>query len=95
MKKIKILIITHYYPPEIGAPQARLSEMAAEWVNLGHNVTVLTCFPNHPTGIIPENYKNKRFMKEIIQGVNIIRTWVYATPNKGFFKKILNHLYLL
>ena len=89
---MKIVILTHYFPPEIGAPQARLSEMAAEWVKLGHSVTVLTCFPNHPTGIIPKQYRKKRFLIENIDGIKIIRTWVYATPNKGFFKKILGHL---
>jgi glycosyltransferase involved in cell wall biosynthesis len=89
---MNILILTHYYPPEIGAPQARLSEMAKAWVELGHNVSVLTCFPNHPTGIIPEKYKNKRYLEETIDGIKIYRTWVYATPNKGFIKKIAGHL---
>lgn len=89
---MKITLLTHYYPPEIGAPQARLSEMAKEWTKLGHNVTVITCFPNHPTGIIPTKYRKKRFLIEDIDNVKIIRTWVYATPNKGFLKKIIGHL---
>ncbi|RAP38289.1 glycosyltransferase WbuB [Candidatus Marinamargulisbacteria bacterium SCGC AAA071-K20] len=89
---MNILIVTHYYPPEIGAPQARLSEMAKTWANDGHNITVLTCFPNHPTGIIPDTYKNKHYLEETIDGIKVIRTWVYATPNKGFIKKIAGHL---
>ncbi|RJQ53949.1 MAG: glycosyltransferase WbuB [Nitrospiraceae bacterium] len=89
---MKINLISHYYPPEIGAPQARLSEMAGEWVKQGHEVTVLTGFPNHPTGVIPSGYKGKVFMKEVVNDVRVWRHWLYATPNEGFFKKILAHI---
>jgi len=89
---MKILILTHHYPPEIGAPQARLSEMAKVWQTLGHEVTVVTTFPNHPTGVIPPEYQGHRFMEETLDGISIKRCWVYATPNTGFFKRILNHL---
>lgn len=92
MKKLKILIVTHYYPPEIGAPQARLSEMAQIWKEEGHDVSVLTCFPNHPTGEIPKDYQGQKSMVEVIKGIRIKRCWVYATPNKGFLKKLINHL---
>jgi len=85
-------MISHYYPPEIGAPQARLSEMAQEWAKAGHDVTVLTGFPNHPTGVIPANYKHRSFSKEIMEGVKVWRHWLYATPNKGFLKKVICHL---
>jgi len=89
---MKINVICHYYPPEIGAPQARLSEMAREWVRLGHEVTVLTGFPNHPTGVIPREYRGKVFMKEAVNGIRIWRHWLYATPNEGVLKKTLAHL---
>ena len=45
--------MTHYFPPETGAPQARLSALAAAWAADGDQVTVLTGMPNHPTGVIP------------------------------------------
>lgn len=89
---MRINIICHYYPPEIGAPQARLSEMAREWVKQGYEVTVLTGFPNHPTGVIPPEYQGKVFMEEVVNDVRIWRHWLYATPNEGFFKKTFAHL---
>ncbi len=89
---MKINLICHYYPPEIGAPQARLSEMAGEWVKQGHYVTVLTGFPNHPTGVIPSEYRGKIFMEEAVNGIRIWRHWLYATPNEGLFKKTFAHL---
>ncbi|EKD26620.1 MAG: hypothetical protein ACD_79C01093G0003 [uncultured bacterium] len=89
---MKIYIITHYYPPEIGAPQARISEMAKIWSSLGHKVTVLTGFPNHPGGIIPKEYSKKYFMAEKDGDISIWRHWLYATPNKGLLKKTLCHI---
>lgn len=89
---MNILILTHYYPPEVGAPQARLSEMASAWKKKGHQVRVLTCFPNHPTGVIPEAYQGERWMEEELNGIKVFRTFVYATPNKGFIKKTISHI---
>ncbi|MFC4303462.1 glycosyltransferase family 4 protein [Cohnella boryungensis] len=89
---MKIVVICHYFYPEIGAPSARLFEMAKYWVREGHEVQVVTCFPNHPTGIVPDKYKGKRSEVEEIEGVTIIRNYVYATPNEGFYKKTLGHL---
>jgi hypothetical protein len=52
---MRMVIICHYFPPEIGAPSARIYEMARQWVELGNEVHVITCFPNHPTGILKED----------------------------------------
>jgi glycosyltransferase involved in cell wall biosynthesis len=89
---MRIQLVSHYYPPEIGAPQARLSEMARRWVEQGHSVTVLTGMPNHPTGVVPEDYRGAVVRTEHIQGVRVLRNWLYATPNEGFVKKTLGHL---
>ena len=89
---MNITIISHYFYPEIGAPSARLKEMADAWVSEGHQVSVITNFPNHPTGIIHPGYKGQKFMIEWIEGLKIIRCRTFATPNAGFLKKIISHL---
>ncbi|WP_223592350.1 glycosyltransferase family 4 protein [Neobacillus bataviensis] len=89
---MKLVVLSHYFPPEIGAPSARLYEMARHWVEVGHEVHVVTCFPNHPTGMIPDEYKGKKYMHEMLDGIHVHRNYVYATPNKGFIKKTLGHI---
>ncbi|MBT2689218.1 glycosyltransferase family 4 protein [Bacillus sp. ISL-47] len=89
---MKIVVLSHYFPPEIGAPSARIYEMAKHWVDLGNEVHIVTCFPNHPTGIIPEEYQGKKYMHELMNGIHVHRNYVYATPNKGFIKKTLGHI---
>lgn len=89
---MKIAFICQYYVPEIGAPSARISELCREWVGQGHEVTVVTGFPNHPTGIIPPEYRGAVFRRESIDGITVLRNWLYATPNEGFVRKTLSHL---
>jgi colanic acid biosynthesis glycosyl transferase WcaI len=54
---VKILYVSQYFPPEMGAPAARAAELAQHWAQAGHQVSVLTGFPNHPTGVVPEEWR--------------------------------------
>jgi glycosyltransferase involved in cell wall biosynthesis len=87
-----IIYLCHYFYPEMGAPSVRILETAAEWVKMGHQVTVITCFPNYPTGVIPKNYRGRLFMQEMYQGIRVFRNFVLATPNEGVWRRTLCHL---
>lgn len=89
---MRIRFITLYFPPEVGAAQRRLSELARRLAEGGHEVTVLTGFPNYPSGIKPERYRKKLTMKESLDGYNIVRVPHYVAPNRGFLKRIIIHL---
>ena len=89
---MKIVVICHYFNPEICAPSSRIYEMACIWAKAGNEIHVVTCFPNHPTGIIPNEYKGLKYKHEMMEGIHIHRNYVYATPNKGFSKKTVGHL---
>lgn len=69
-----------------------MSELAKAWAEAGHEVTVVTGIPNHPTGIVPEEYRGVIFRRERLGRVHVWRNWLYATPNEGFVKKTLSHL---
>lgn len=89
-----ILYVSQYFPPEMGAPAARVYELAREWVRQGHEVTVLTAFPNHPTGVVPVEYRTglrRRTIRESVEGVEVVRTWLYAAPNGSPRERILNY----
>src|ERR1700728_329949 len=89
---MRILVVTHYFPPETGAPQARLSGLAAAWAADGDDVTVLTGMPNHPTGVKPPQYRGALRRRERRGGYRVLRTWLYATPNEGVARKTAGHL---
>jgi len=91
---MNILYICQYFPPEMGAPAARVSELAGHWSKTAHKVTVLTGFPNHPTGMVYPDYRKKLWQliySESVDGVKVIRTWLYPLPNRKSHERILNY----
>jgi hypothetical protein len=92
---MRILFVSQYYPPEIGALAARASELCQFWANAGHEVSVLTVFPNYPHGIIPEQYRGKRYVREREKGVNIHRTYIKAGHYGGIFNRVLSYFSFL
>ena len=88
---MRLTLLTQYYPPEIGAPQARLSELASHFVRRGHVVTVLTAMPNYPVGKIYPGYGGI-VRRERRAGVDIIRTYIYPTQSARFFSRVTNYL---
>jgi len=65
------------------------------WARMGHEVTVLTGFPNHPTGVVPENWR-LRFRRlhdtEVADGVRVVRTWLWPLPNRKVHERIRNYV---
>jgi colanic acid biosynthesis glycosyl transferase WcaI len=91
---MKILYVSQYFPPEMGAPAGRAAELSRLWVEDGHEVTVLTGFPNHPTGIVPPEYRRKfrrLVTREDVEGVHVVRTWLLPFPNRKAYERMLNY----
>ena len=89
---MKLLFITDNFPPENNAPATRTFEHCKRWVNYGIDVTVITCFPNFPKGIVFDGFKNKISERSEVSKIKIVRVWSYMTKNEGFFKRILDYL---
>ncbi len=78
----------------MGAPAARTSELSRLWVSAGHEVTVLTGFPNHPTGVVPHQYRQqirRLVTREKVDGVDLVRTWLLPLPNRRAHERMLNY----
>lgn len=87
-----ILFLTHYFPPEVNAPASRTYENARRWVKEGHKVTVITCVPNHPKGVIYPGYRNALFQWDEKDGIRVLRVITYLTANEGFLKRTINYV---
>ena len=91
---MKILYVSQYFPPEMGAPAARAAELAHHWSEAGHEVSILTGFPNHPTGIVPLEWRDR--IKHItyhekVGGADVYRTWLWPLPNRKSHERIRNY----
>lgn len=86
---MKILFFSHYYAPEGNAPAMRVAALAERWAAAGHEVTVVTCPPNVPSGIVYDGYENRR-TSEVVNGVRVERVKVYLAANKGAVRRMFN-----
>ena len=87
---VHLTLLTQYFPPEIGAPQARLSELASHFVRKGHAVTVLTAMPNYPTGKIHPGYGGV-LRREKQNGADVVRTFIYPTQRVSLVPRMANY----
>ncbi len=84
---VRILFLCQYFPPEPGAPAARTHEHAREWARMGHAVTVVCGVPHYPEGVVPPEYRGRLVHEETVDGVRVLRCWLYAAPNAGVLRR--------
>ena len=91
---LNILYVSQYYPPEACAPAARVNDFARAWAAAGHQVRVLTGFPNHPEGVLHADYRRRwrrGFVRDDADGVTVYRTWLYPSANRGMWGRAANY----
>ena len=91
---MKILYVSQYFSPEMGAPAARAAELAQHWTQAGHDVSVLTGFPNHPTGVVPPEWRSRLHRlthHEKVGRVDVFRTWLWPLPNRKAHERMRNY----
>jgi glycosyltransferase involved in cell wall biosynthesis len=91
MSVASISILTQYYPPETGAPQNRLHSLARFMVSKGFDVRVYTAMPNYPTNRVKEGYRGKWVYDEILDDVNVFRSWIFVPQSRGIVARLLNY----
>jgi len=88
---MRILLLTQYFAPEVGASQVRLSAFCRELKAAGHEVEVVTAMPHHPEGRIHPDYRGRFYRRETLESITVHRVWLLAAKGSGF-KRILTYL---
>ncbi|MGC1203673.1 MAG: glycosyltransferase family 4 protein [Flavobacteriaceae bacterium] len=84
-----VLIITSYFPPEIGAASNRIFHLATGLQEKNYKVQVITPLPNYPTGKIFNTYKRKFKQTNLEKNIIVHRLWLYATISKNKFLRLI------
>lgn len=91
---MRVVFLTHYFVPEVGAAQSRILGLARGLAARGVEVTVHTGFPHYPSGRVSPPYRNRLVFHERIEGLEVVRSFTYAVPNSGFLRRVANHAVL-
>ena len=89
---MRILFLSHYFPPEVNAAASRTWAHTRRWAAAGHDVTVITCAPHHPTGVLYPGYRNRLRRATVIDGVRVVRVWTWLAANAGTWRRLANFL---
>jgi hypothetical protein len=88
---MRILFMAQCYRPEAVSAAVLITELATDLVRRGHQVTMVTCAPNYPYGRVYEGYRNQLYQVEWLDGVRVVRTWTYISPQKTFWRRLFNY----
>lgn len=84
-----IVLVSQWFPPEHAPIGYMLSELGADLARAGWEVTVVTGFPSHPTGVVFGGYRKRLLQRERRPGVNVLRVWHFTSPRRSVINRAL------
>lgn len=85
---MRIVLVTQWYPPE---PAKLLADWAESLTEMGHDVTVLTGFPNYPSGKLYPGFRLAAWRREVVNGVSVVRVPLYPSHDASAIRRIINY----
>lgn len=89
---MRILLVSQFFPPEPNSVGQMFYELGADMVREGYKVTVITGFPNHPSGKVFGGYQKRLWQVENKLGMRVIRVWLFTSPNRRLFNRMITFL---
>jgi colanic acid biosynthesis glycosyl transferase WcaI len=87
---VRILYLTQWFDPETHVIKGLKFVRALQAA--GHGVTVVTGFPNYPSGRLYPGYRLRPILRETIDGVDIVRLPLYPSHDNSSWHRSLNYL---
>jgi colanic acid biosynthesis glycosyl transferase WcaI len=85
---MRILLLTQWFDPE---PTFKGLQFAKALLAAGHEVEVVTGFPNYPGGKVYPGYSIYPWQRETMEGVRVTRVWLFPSHDQSGFKRLLNY----
>ncbi len=86
---MRILFFTQNFQPE---PNFKGLPLAKSLRDMGHEVEILTGFPNYPGGKIYKGYRIRPWKREILDGIGVIRVPLYPSHSRSGIRRIFSYL---
>lgn len=86
---MRVLLLSQWYTPE---PDIKVHLLAKGLAVRGHQVTVITGFPNYPQGRVYPGYRQRMWQWEKMSGVRVLRLPLYPSHDRSSVRRSLNYL---
>jgi glycosyltransferase involved in cell wall biosynthesis len=84
---MKLIFVTQYFPPEVGAAASRGYDLLQELKSKKHEVLVLTEIPHYPSSVVDEKYKKSMIFREKYNDIDVMRNFVFVSERSNFFQR--------
>ena len=91
-KRLRVLVISHGFPPDMGGASNRAWNIARAMQTSGHEVVAIAAYPYYPHGRVSSRYRGRLFAREHIDGLEVIRVWIPSLETQGYFKRLLIYM---
>ncbi|MEI8373989.1 MAG: glycosyltransferase family 4 protein [Planctomycetota bacterium] len=85
---MRILMLSQFFDPE---PDFKGLPFARELSRRGHEVEVLTGFPNYPGGKLYPGYRVRPWCREVMDGIAVNRVALYPSHDGSAVRRIANY----
>jgi len=91
-KRLKVLVISHGFPPDMGGASNRAWNIAKAMQKVGHEVVAIAAYPYYPHGRVSKKYRRLLFARERLEGMETIRVWIPSLSTKGYLNRLLIYI---
>src|SRR3954471_9057219 len=81
-RRLRVLLVIIQFPPDVNSTGLLMAQVGKGLQARGHRVDVVTTFPHYEKFKVWDEYQGKLFEQGEHQGMNVLRTWVYASGAK-------------
>jgi colanic acid biosynthesis glycosyl transferase WcaI len=89
---MRILLIVNQFPPDVNSTGHLMAELAARWLEWGHEVAVVTSLPHYQDFRIEAAYRGKLYQRDRVGNLDVFRLWVYAPGKKSMLNRLISYL---
>jgi len=86
---MRVLVVTTFYAPDLGAGAALFTMLCEDLVRMGHEVSVIAAVPHYPTGQVQKEFRGRFIQRETRNGVDITRVWVPSGDRSNLFHRLV------
>jgi len=92
-RRLRVAVVAPVFPPEPVVSSKTTADVVDALASEGHDVTVLTAFPNRPAGRVYDGYSRTLFSRERRQsGAEVVRCFAFCSRQSTLLSRFMENI---